>query len=80
LGIAVPGDAPRLWVRTANRRVAASLVTLESVDLGGAVVEQVPALVLETLDGIDGLLGLSFLRHFNVEIHQQERLITLDPK
>ncbi len=80
LGIAVPSDAPRLWVRTANRRVAASLVTLESVDLGGAVVEQVPALVLETLDGIDGLLGLSFLRHFNVEIHQQERLITLGPK
>lgn len=77
LNIRVPSSAPRVWVQTANNRVQASRITLESIDLGGAIVEDVPALVLDTLGNLEGLLGLSYLKFFKVEMEQEEGFLTL---
>ncbi|MDQ2696351.1 MAG: TIGR02281 family clan AA aspartic protease, partial [Pseudomonadota bacterium] len=71
LGISPTADAAPVQVNTANRRVPAMPVTLAMVDLHGAVVRDVPALILDTLEGVDGLLGLSYLRHFRVEIRDE---------
>jgi clan AA aspartic protease (TIGR02281 family) len=77
LGIEIPADAPQLWIQTANDRVRATRVTLASVNLGGVIVNNVPALVMDTLGDVDGLLGSSYLRFFNVAIEQQEGYLTL---
>lgn len=77
LGIQIPAQAPQVWIQTANNRTLATRVTLDSVNLGGAVVRNVPALVMDTLGDVDGLLGLSFLKFFNVAIEQQEGYVTL---
>jgi len=80
LGIQVTEAVPRLRVQTASSTVLAPLVTLASVDLGGARVQDVPALVLDTLGGTDGLLGLSYLRFFDVAIEQDDDTLSLHRK
>jgi aspartyl protease family protein len=51
-------------VRTAGGRVVASTVTLERIDVGGLVVQNVSAVVLE--DGLEkSLLGMSFLNQLS---------------
>ncbi len=77
LGIEIPPDAPQVRVQTANNQVRATRIMLESVNLGGAIVKGVPALVMDNLGGVDGLLGSSYLRFFNVAIEQQEGYLTL---
>ncbi len=72
LGITVSADQPRIQISTANGLIQAPMVTLNAVNLQGALVEQVPAVVLDELNGFDGLLGLSFLNHFNIDINQDE--------
>jgi len=58
-------------VRLADgRKVKAKSVTLRSVALGDARAEWVPATILPSSvsEDIDGLLGMSFLRHFVVRL------------
>ena len=62
---------------TANGVVQQSLVTLDSVDLGGARVEHVPASVSETMSV--GLLGLSFFNHFEYRVDPGGGVVTLRP-
>jgi aspartyl protease family protein len=51
-------------VRTAGGRVVASTVTLGKIDVGGVVVENVAAVVIE--DGLEkSLLGMSFLNELS---------------
>lgn len=62
---------PRVTVAMADgREVDARSVTLRSVRLGDAQVEDVRAVVLpeQPADGIDGLLGMAFLRNFSVHL------------
>ena len=80
LGIEVNGATPRVRVRTASDEVVAPLVTLRSVDLGGAVVPGVKALIMEDLGGPDGLLGLSYLSYFDVSIEQDAGILSLRRK
>ena len=63
--------------RTANGVVTQASVMLRSVDLGGAVVENVPASISNSL-GI-GLLGLSFFNHFTYHIDAAAGVLTLIP-
>jgi clan AA aspartic protease (TIGR02281 family) len=63
--------------RTANGEVTQATVMLSSVDLGGAVVENVPASISTSL-GI-GLLGLSFFNHFTYHIDAAAGVLTLIP-
>lgn len=63
------------FYRTANGTVQQSLVTLESVDLGGARARNVPASVSTTMS--IGLLGLSFFNHFKYRVDPASGIITL---
>ncbi len=80
LGIDIGEATPRVRVRTASEEVVALLVTLESVDLGGAAVPRVKTLVMDDLGGPDGLLGLSYLGFFDVSIEQDAGILSLRRK
>lgn len=62
---------------TANGVVESALVTLDSVELGGARVENVPAHVNKSMSV--GLLGLSFFNHFQYRIDPASGIVTLTP-
>jgi clan AA aspartic protease (TIGR02281 family) len=62
---------------TANGMIEESVVMLESVDLGGARVEDVPASISSTMDV--GLLGLSFFNHFTYHVDTARGVLTLVP-
>lgn len=65
-----------------GRVVPARLVTLDSVEVGGACVENVRALVLrhEGPSRDDGLLGMSFLGHFVFQIDTDEDELVMKPR
>jgi len=54
-------------------------VVLKEVNVGGAQVKNVPALVLEddAPRASDGLLGMSFLNHFDFKIDTEQKLLAL---
>lgn len=60
--------------RTANGDVLTWSTTLESIDLGGLEVRHVRALVLPNLPGNQVLLGMSYLRRFELT-QRDDRLI-----
>lgn len=62
---------------TANGTVQQALVMLESVELAGARVENVPAHVNKSMSV--GLLGLSFFNHFQYDIDPASGVVTLRP-
>jgi clan AA aspartic protease (TIGR02281 family) len=78
LGV-LPAPRPRGSVRlsTANGQVDAPLVTISSLDVAGARVRDLDVVVLDSLEGYDGLLGLSFLDHFNMELDRNRSEMTL---
>lgn len=65
---------------TANGTAATTAVSLDSVELGGNVVRGVAGSVLgqELGGGIEALLGMSFLKHF--EVNTDGYVMTLRPK
>jgi len=67
------GEASR--VETASGVVAARIVMLRSVDVGGIRVENVRASVMEGSHPATILLGMSFLRH--VDIHENGGVLSL---
>ncbi len=76
LGLAVEGPGVRTSPRsTANGRIDAPVVMLDSVQLGTAVVRNVGGLALEQMD--QGLLGLSFFNHFTYNIDAARGIVTL---
>lgn len=72
LGLLIPANQPMLTVSTANGLIRVPTIVLKTVRLKSALVENVPTVILKELNGYDGLLGLSFLKHFNVDINQGE--------
>jgi clan AA aspartic protease (TIGR02281 family) len=72
--------APPIELETANGRIFAPSFTLNSIDVNGAVVQQVPVVLLEDMGPLDGLLGLSFLQHFDVQIDQRDNKLLLSPR
>jgi clan AA aspartic protease (TIGR02281 family) len=54
----------------------APLVELDSVEVGGAVLNDMPFSVSETLES--GLIGMPFLRHFRIEIQPAEGVMKLE--
>lgn len=77
IGAAGLTSARRVTLNTANGAVTAPLITLRSIDLGGATVENVEVVVLDAMGPYDGLLGLSFLSHFNIDLDQNAGEIAL---
>jgi aspartyl protease family protein len=75
LGLALrPGGV----ARTANGDVQAWSTRLDSVSLGGLKAERVPATVLPGMEGDQVLLGMSFLKRF--ELIQRGDNLTLRPQ
>ncbi|MDH5546957.1 MAG: retroviral-like aspartic protease family protein [Gammaproteobacteria bacterium] len=81
LGVFHGDDTSVVSVSTANGTVSAPKITLENVAVADAQVDDVETVVLANMgEGIDGLLGLSFLQHFDVEISNEENLLILRPR
>lgn len=66
-------------VNTANGKVEAPVVDLESIDLHGARVTNVEAVVLPLEDdgGGEALLGLNFLEHFDLSLDARRGVLRL---
>ena len=77
LDIEVTSRTRRQIYQTANGRIEEPVVTLRSVDLGGAVAENVAASISSTMPV--GLLGLSFFNRFRYQVDPQHGVITLEP-
>lgn len=77
LGIEVGPDTRRQRYVTANGVVEEPVVMLDSVQLGGARVEDVPASINESMPV--GLLGLSFFNHFSYHVDAAAGVVTLKP-
>ncbi len=77
LGIALGPDTPSALVMTANGSVRVPVVRLASVELGGARVEELEALVIPAME--IGLLGGSFFNHFVYAVDAAQGVISLAP-
>ncbi len=77
LGIQIGPDTRSKIYATANGLIRQPEVMLDSVDLGGARVDGVPASVSPSM-GV-GLLGLSFFNHFTYQIDAEHGVLTLEP-
>ena len=76
LGLNLEGARTSLY-STANGTVESELLTLDSVDLGGARVENVPAHISRSMSV--GLLGLSYFNHFEYQVDPGAGIVTLRP-
>jgi len=76
LGLELEGSRTGIY-GTANGVVQQPLVTLSSVDLGGARAENVPATVSPSMS--TGLLGLSYFNHFRYDFDPVAGVVTLTP-
>lgn len=76
LGIAVSDNSAVLSLNTANGIIHAPLRKLKSLGLNGAVVKDVDVVIIEMND-FDGLIGLSYLSHFDIDINQSENKLML---
>lgn len=74
-----PAKGRTVTTQTANGTANATAVLLDSVELQGYTVRSVPAVILgQSLGREDALLGMSFLRHF--EVNTDGYQMTLRPK
>jgi len=78
LGLDLSGPHETTVTLADGSRVTAKPVMLDSMQVGDARVEQVPAMVLPNspAPGMDGLLGMSFLQEFSIHFDAaNQRLI-----
>jgi len=76
LGLDVGPDTRTMQYQTANGVVEHPVLMLDSVEVGGARVEQVPA----SIGSMElGLLGLSFFNHFTYRVDAAAGIVTLAP-
>jgi clan AA aspartic protease (TIGR02281 family) len=77
LGIRIGPETRTKVYGTANGLIEAPVVMLDSVDVGGARVENVPASISDSMSV--GLLGLSFFNHFTYQIDTANGVLELRP-
>ena len=79
LGFVIEG--PTAYFSTAGGVVEGPVMTVSALSLGKARVRQlsVGVLPVDFPDGIDGLLGMNFLRHFDFRIDQENARLELAP-
>ncbi|MBT8135736.1 MAG: retroviral-like aspartic protease family protein [Gammaproteobacteria bacterium] len=70
--------APVVALETANGRIYTTTARLQSIDVSGARVDNVEAVILESMGGVDGLLGQSFLRHFDINIDRSAGVLVFN--
>jgi aspartyl protease family protein len=59
--------SPKVLLRTANGAQTGAVVIIDKIEVQGVRASRVPAVVVDDLGGIDGLLGLSFLSRFDLK-------------
>jgi clan AA aspartic protease (TIGR02281 family) len=79
LGITIDENTPYMPIFTASSLIFTPLVTLQSVRVGNAEVENVEALIYSMPGSGEGLLGNSFLNKFKVVIDSMNGKMTLYP-
>jgi len=79
LGITIDETTPFIRVASVTDVVPTPLVTLESIRVGDAEVENVEVLIYSMAGGGDGLLGNSFLNKFKVVLDSINGKMTLYP-
>ena len=79
LGIGIDENTPVLMTTSVTDVVLTPLVTLRSMQVGSAEVENVEALVYTMASGSEGLLGNSFLNRFRVIVDSLQGKMTLIP-
>jgi len=74
-----PGRVKIMTKMADGRDVEASYIVLESINVQGAEVRDIPAAVLsgDTVLPEDGLLGMSFLKNFNFQIDSANKKLIL---
>jgi clan AA aspartic protease (TIGR02281 family) len=81
LGIRIDANSPKREVSTAGGVRMAREVRLNSIELGGWVVRNVAALVVDIPDRPSlGLLGLNYLDQFRMELNNEEGVLLLRPR
>jgi aspartyl protease family protein len=69
MGVNYLEDGTPSQVETASGVIDAHSVTLQSVNVGGLQVDNVPATVVEGTYPATILLGMSYLRHVKIQEH-----------
>lgn len=75
-------DAPKVEIRGVTGTASAYLVTLQSVEVGGARVGPLRVLAHDAQvgGGVEGLLGRDFLDHFRLTLDNARGVVELAPK
>ena len=79
LGIKETLKLPAIQMQTANGILLNKLIALNKVKIGDAEVDLVEASIGKKMPGIGGLLGMSFLSNFRIEINHTESELILKP-
>jgi clan AA aspartic protease (TIGR02281 family) len=71
---------PRIPVTTATRLETAALTTVDQIDVHGLVLRDIQTAVinLPVALGVDGLLGMSFLRHCRLTVDGPNRSLEFE--
>jgi clan AA aspartic protease (TIGR02281 family) len=77
LGINSYANMPKVKTSTAGGIVPAHLLTLNSVQVGGAKARDVEAHIGHHMGELDGLLGMTFLGEFKVEVDRKASIMKL---
>ena len=70
---------PTVTVVGATGTASAALLKVASVSVGGVQLLNMPVICHELPPGLglEGILGLNFLSHFNIEIHNEAETVSL---
>ena len=79
LGVQHNPNFPKIGFNTAGGKVETPLFILDSLSLGDAEAVNVEASTNPNLDGEDGLLGMTFLENFRVEMNRETSELILKP-
>jgi clan AA aspartic protease (TIGR02281 family) len=79
LGVHPNSDLPKIGMNTAGGKVEAPLFVLNSLKIGSAEVLNVETTTNPYMGDMDGLLGMSFLGEFKMEMDRQSGKLILKP-
>ena len=79
LGVHRNSQNPTMTYSTAGGRIKAPLFILNSLKIGSAKVVDVEASTNPHMDGMDGLLGMTFLEEFKMEMDKENKQLILRP-
>jgi clan AA aspartic protease (TIGR02281 family) len=79
MGVRFGSDSPQIPFTTAGGVVWMPMLAVDNLQVGEANADWVEASISDQLGGLDGLLGMSFLGDFRVEMDRARSQMTLRP-